>query len=112
MYIPALVSALSSFHEMDNRIIMVALEGIENFLIAGDTTEEQQNPFISVVCGCGSLDLLKNDLSKHANQAVREKATDIVTKYLSEPEPSIVKPPPDTVFILIRVRDITVIAHL
>ena len=93
--IPALVSALSSFHEMDNRIIMVALEGIENFLIAGDTTEEQQNPFISVVCGCGSLDLLKNDLSKHANQAVREKATDIVTKYLSAPEPSVVKPPPE-----------------
>ena len=66
------------------------------FLIAGDITREQQNPFISVVRGCDGLDLLKNNLPNHANQANqagREKATDIFTKYLSEPESSAVKPP-------------------
>lgn len=71
----------------DNRIVTVALEGLENILKAGETEREMgrsaENPFAKVVDECGGLDKIE-DLQQHSLDEIYDKAYKIIAKYFGE----------------------------
>ena len=79
--IPALVKALQSHDQHNNRIVMVALEGLINFLTAGDVVEGERNELVPILRRCGGEQLL-DDLTHHANSDVRVQAQEILTRFV------------------------------
>ncbi|KAH9259184.1 hypothetical protein BASA81_002804 [Batrachochytrium salamandrivorans] len=92
--IPGLIGALENAEELNNRVVVVALEGISNFLAAGDMRDVNNNEFVQVLTDCGGEALLKNDLRHHVNDDVRMKATEIVVRFFETPVVQN-KPPPE-----------------
>jgi hypothetical protein len=69
----------------DPKIIMVAMEGIENILRVGKVQQEQEAPhtsnkFAEYVEECGGLDNLEA-LQRHDNEEIYEKAVKILRMY-------------------------------
>jgi len=93
--IPGLVHALENAEELNNRVIVVALEGISNFLTAGDLRDPSNNEFVQILRDCGGETLLRNDLCHHVNDDVREKASEIVTRFFDYQAQQAIKPPPE-----------------
>jgi len=73
----------------DPRIILVALEGIENILKVGEKESQQlqlsYNPFCRLVEECQGLDKLE-DLQNHKNDDIYEKAVNILELYFGAEE--------------------------
>jgi len=72
----------------DPRIIVVALEGLENILKLGKAEVELQggeNRFSLQMEQCGGLDLLEL-LQEHMNKEIYQKALDMITAYFSVDE--------------------------
>ena len=67
----------------DPKIILVALEGIENILKVGQDDAPKLggvNKFSEYVEECGGLDMLE-DLQRHDNEKIYEKAVKIIRSY-------------------------------
>lgn len=78
--IPALVKLLDC---SDPKIIMVALEGIENILKVGKKAAAETcsvNPFCDIVEEAGGLDGLEN-LQRHDNEDIYDKAVRVIRDY-------------------------------
>lgn len=73
----------------DNRIIQVALDGLENILKIGDldkqATGSSNNEYAIYVEEAGGMELI-NDCQNSANQSIYEKAFQIIDKYFSAEE--------------------------
>ena len=93
--IQGLVAALENAEELNNRVVVVALEGISNFLTAGDVRDPSNNEFAQILKDCGGERLLKEDLVHHVNDDVRNKAREIITRYLDYQPQQQIKPPPE-----------------
>lgn len=93
--IPGLVGALENAEELNNRVVVVALEGISNFLTAGDLRDPSNNEFVQILRDCGGETLLRNDLRHHVNDDVREKAQEIITRFFDYQIQQNIKPPPE-----------------
>lgn len=70
---------------MDNKIIMVALDGIENILKVGELDKEQTsvNQYAIYVEECGGMDKIHN-LQVHENTDVYKKAYALIDKYFAD----------------------------
>lgn len=94
--IPGLVGALENAEELNNRVVVVALEGLNNFLTAGDLRDPSNNEFVQVLKDCGGERLLREDLTHHVNDDVREKAKELVQRFFDyQAQQQINKPPPE-----------------
>lgn len=73
----------------DPRIVLVALEGIENILRVGKSQQQklgmQENPYREPVETCGGLDALEG-LQRHENEEVYEKVVKIIKAYFESEE--------------------------
>jgi len=92
--IAGLCKALESAAELNNRVALLALEGLANVLAAGDVHDATNNEFVPLLKDCGGEELLKTELQHHVNDDVRLKARDVVVRYL-EYHPAPAKPPPE-----------------
>ncbi|CAO3673331.1 unnamed protein product [Umbelopsis vinacea] len=76
-------------NSMDNKIILVALDGIDNILRVGDmdrsNSEEGINMYAIMVEECGGLDIIQN-LQTHDNEEIFKKAFQLIDRYFSEEE--------------------------
>ncbi len=70
------------FNCTDAKIIMVAMEGIENILKIGqkDTKTSDVNKFAELVEECHGVDMLEK-LQEHENEDIYQKAHHILKKY-------------------------------
>ncbi|KAG1468463.1 hypothetical protein G6F56_003816 [Rhizopus delemar] len=72
---------------MDNKITMVALDGLENILRIGEkekhNSPEGYNPYALSVEECGGVDHIHN-LQNHSNLEIYNKAYQIIDKYFGE----------------------------
>lgn len=93
--IPGLVGALENAEELNNRVVVVALEGLSNFLTAGDLRDPSNNEFVQILKDCGGERLLRNDLQHHVNDDVREKAKEIIQRFFDYQAQQQIKPPPE-----------------
>jgi hypothetical protein len=77
------------FVEDDAKIVLVALEGVENILRVGKKDQEEHgashNVYASIVEECRGLDHLES-LQRHHNEEVYEKACKIITDYFDGEE--------------------------
>jgi importin subunit alpha-1 len=83
--IPALVDLFSC---TDPKIILVALEGVENILKVGKkkaTETSSMNPFCDLVEEAGGLDALEN-LQRHDNEDIYDKSIRILRDFFEEEE--------------------------
>jgi importin subunit alpha-6/7 len=73
----------------DNRIVSVALEGLENILRVGEkekeTAQSDQNEFARLVEAAGGLDRIEA-LQQHTNQEVYEKAVRLLEVFFAADE--------------------------
>jgi hypothetical protein len=74
-------------HSVDNRIILVALEGIENILSVGETDKQVGGPhainsYSYILNECGGLDTIET-LQGHLCDEIYEKAFKIIDRYFS-----------------------------
>ncbi|XP_017488896.1 PREDICTED: importin subunit alpha-7-like [Rhagoletis zephyria] len=73
----------------DSRMIMVALNGLENILRTGDqiskTTGSTENPYAIIVEQCGGVDKIEF-LQSHDNVEIYQKVYDIIEKYFGTDE--------------------------
>lgn len=71
----------------DSKIVMVALEGIENILRVGkkDECKTGNNQFSDWVEECGGLDNLEN-LQQHENEEIYEKSVKLLKEYFESEE--------------------------
>ncbi|GAB5590268.1 Importin subunit alpha-1 [Umbelopsis nana] len=76
-------------NSMDNKIILVALDGIDNILRVGDmdrgNTDEGINMYALMVEECGGLEIIQN-LQNHDNEEIFKKAFHLIDRYFSEEE--------------------------
>lgn len=89
--IPALCEL---FNCNDAKIVMVAMEGVENILKVGkkDEAKTGSNAFADFVEECGGLDSLEN-LQQHENEEIYEKAVKLLKEFFeSEEEEDMVAP--------------------
>jgi importin subunit alpha-1 len=94
--IQGLVTALQNSEELNNRVVIVALEGLSNLMTAGDLTDPFNNEFVRILKDCGGEQLLKNDLRHHVNDDIRVKAHELVTRFIDyQPDNRPAKPPPE-----------------
>ncbi|KAG2223595.1 hypothetical protein INT45_001677 [Circinella minor] len=74
---------------MDNKITMVALDGLENILQVGEVertnTVDNLNPYALAIEECGGVDFI-HELQTHDNQEIYKKAYNIIDKYFSDEE--------------------------
>ncbi|CDH57229.1 karyopherin alpha [Lichtheimia corymbifera JMRC:FSU:9682] len=72
---------------MDNKIIMVTLDGLDNILSVGEmerpNTADGLNPYALHIEECNGLDYI-HDLQQHDNTEIYKKAYQIIDKYFSE----------------------------
>jgi len=83
---------------LDTRVIMVALNGLENILREGkrDQTETGVNQYALMTEECGGLDSIES-LQAHDNQDIYQKVYDIIDHYFStEDEDVTIMPDVDT----------------
>lgn len=76
------------FRCMEPRIVLVALEGIENILRVGQQEAKQtggENKYAEMVEECGGLALLE-DLQRHNNEEIYQKAQRILINYFNAEE--------------------------
>jgi len=87
--IPPLCDLLSS---NDARIIMVALEGLENILRSGEGENEEQieyvNPYTGIIEECDGLDKIEQ-LQGHPNHEIYDKAIKILEDYFHAEEDTV-----------------------
>jgi importin subunit alpha-1 len=80
----AVIPALCGLFECgDSKIVMVALEGVDNILKVGQKDVVQlggDNPFSDYVEECGGLDGLE-ELQRHDNEEVYNKAVEVLQKH-------------------------------
>jgi hypothetical protein len=74
----------------DCRIIMVALEGLDNILKIGDLEKDSNgfvgtNQFSDIITECGGQDKIES-LQQHSHDEIFEKALNIIDKYFSSHE--------------------------
>ncbi|PVU84498.1 hypothetical protein BB560_007336 [Smittium megazygosporum] len=81
---------------MDNKIIQVALDGLENILKVGQYIQEQTgvdyNNYSYLIEECGGMEYIHN-LQLHENIEIYRKAYNIIDKYFGEGEDDIVNEP-------------------
>ncbi|KAI9243958.1 armadillo-type protein [Sporodiniella umbellata] len=74
---------------LDNRIIMVALDGLDNILRIGEsektTHADGYNPYALMIEECGGVDFI-HQLQAHNNTNIYNKAFQIIDKYFSDDE--------------------------
>lgn len=74
---------------MDNKITLVALDGLENILRAGEmevvNTPDGLNPYAIIVEECGGVDYI-HTLQSHENEDIYKKAYQIIDKYFNDVE--------------------------
>ncbi|KAI9311423.1 armadillo-type protein [Dichotomocladium elegans] len=72
---------------MDNKIIMVTLDGLENILSVGEleraNSPDGLNPYAMLIEECNGLDYI-HELQQHDNSEIYKKAFNIIDKYFSE----------------------------
>jgi importin subunit alpha-1 len=72
---------------LDNKITLVALDGLENILRAGESerpnTPDGSNPYALVVEECGGVELI-HSLQAHANQEIYKKAFAVIDKFFGD----------------------------
>ncbi|KAI8371790.1 importin alpha protein [Radiomyces spectabilis] len=72
---------------MDNKIIMVALDGLDNLLRVGEVeklnTADGLNPYALLIEECGGVDYI-HALQTHDNSDIYKKAYHVIDKYFSE----------------------------
>eukprot|EP01126_Amoeba_proteus_P038502 TRINITY_DN4016_c0_g1_i15.p1 TRINITY_DN4016_c0_g1~~TRINITY_DN4016_c0_g1_i15.p1 ORF type:complete len:155 (+),score=38.30 TRINITY_DN4016_c0_g1_i15:157-621(+) len=73
----------------DTRIVLVALEGLENILKVGEKDARQTgiNTYSLMLVECGGLDLIE-ELQNHQNIEIYEKAINILEMYFAAEEMS------------------------
>ena len=77
----------------DNKIIQVALDGLENILKVGDMDKEQQegsgetpvNKYALFIEDCGGMEKI-HDCQNNSNEEIYMKAYNIIEKYFSDEE--------------------------
>ncbi|KAI8060001.1 armadillo-type protein [Gongronella butleri] len=73
----------------DNKITLVALDGLDNILRAGDMekahTDDGINPYSLMIEECGGVDAI-HDLQTHESTDIYRKAYSIIDRYFSEDE--------------------------
>ncbi|KAI8877903.1 ARM repeat-containing protein [Backusella circina FSU 941] len=73
--------------QLDNKLIMVALDGLENILRMGNlekvNSPDGYNPYALVMEECGGVDSLQS-LQMHENQDIYKKAYAIIDKYFND----------------------------
>eukprot|EP01125_Pyxidicula_operculata_P002972 TRINITY_DN129_c0_g1_i1.p1 TRINITY_DN129_c0_g1~~TRINITY_DN129_c0_g1_i1.p1 ORF type:complete len:518 (-),score=165.53 TRINITY_DN129_c0_g1_i1:226-1779(-) len=67
----------------DPRIVLVALEGLENVLRSGETFDI--NPYVGIIEDCNGLDKIEN-LQNHSNNEIYEKVISILEEYFGAEE--------------------------
>ncbi|KAI9022806.1 armadillo-type protein [Phycomyces nitens] len=71
---------------MDNKITMVALDGLENILKAGEmeklNTADGMNPYALLIEECNGIDYI-HSLQSHKNAEIYKKAYQVIDKYFS-----------------------------
>lgn len=71
----------------DNKIILVALDGLDNILSVGELakteTPDGLNPFAIMVEECGGIEII-HDLQGHDNAEIYQKSYTIIDKYFSD----------------------------
>jgi importin subunit alpha-1 len=76
-------------NSMDNKIILVALDGIDNILRVGDmdrsNSEEGLNMYAIMVEECGGLEIIQN-IQNHENEEIFKKAYLLIDRYFSDDE--------------------------
>jgi importin subunit alpha-6/7 len=76
-------------NSMDNKIILVALDGIENILRVGEldrtNSDEGLNMYAIIVEECGGLEIIQ-ELQNHDNEEIFKKAYHLLDRYFSEDE--------------------------
>lgn len=76
-------------NSMDNKIILVALDGIENILRVGEldrtNSDEGLNMYAIIVEECGGLEIIQ-ELQNHDNEEIFKKAYHLIDRYFSEDE--------------------------
>ena len=73
---------------MDNKIIMVALDGLENILRVGEADKERNagiNQYALFIEEAGGMEKI-NNLQIHENEEIYKKCYDIIDKYFNEEE--------------------------
>lgn len=73
----------------DNKITLVALDGLENILKAGEMEKADSpdgiNPYALVIDECGGVELI-HQLQTHANEEIYKKAYNIIDRYFNDDE--------------------------
>lgn len=76
-------------NSMDNKIILVALDGIENILRVGEldrtNSDEGLNMYAIIVEECGGLEIIQ-ELQNHDNEEIFKKAYHLIDRYFSDDE--------------------------
>ncbi|KAI8875694.1 ARM repeat-containing protein [Backusella circina FSU 941] len=74
---------------LDNKIIVVALDGLDNILRVGEmeksNTMDGLNPYALLIEECGGLDLIQQ-LQAHENTDIYKKTYQIIDKYFNDEE--------------------------
>lgn len=84
---------------MDNKIILVALDGLDNILRVGETeksnTMEGYNPYSLLIEECGGIDHI-HALQNHDNLEIYNKSYQLIEKYFADEEGVDADMAPDT----------------
>jgi hypothetical protein len=84
------IPGLCSLFEVDDvKIVMIALEGVENILRVGKADAEQKgtvNQYADIVEECGGLDKLE-DLQHGDNRQIYDKSVSIIREFFGEEDP-------------------------
>ncbi|ODV91944.1 hypothetical protein CANCADRAFT_78949 [Tortispora caseinolytica NRRL Y-17796] len=77
---------------MDNKLIHIALDGLENILKVGELDKEERglenNPYALDIEDCGGLDKI-SECQNNSNERIYQKAYNIIEKYFSYEEDGI-----------------------
>jgi hypothetical protein len=70
----------------DPRVVLVALEGLDNILKLGqEVSDEGENRYCDIIEECGGLDKIE-DLQRHENNEIYEKSVQLIQKYFGSIE--------------------------
>ncbi|KAI8642657.1 armadillo-type protein [Parasitella parasitica] len=72
---------------LDNKITLVALDGLDNILKVGDMVkmDSEVNPYSLLIEDCGGLDYI-NSLQEHSNHDIYKKSYQLIDKFFNEEE--------------------------
>jgi len=79
---PPLVEVLKC---QDPKIILVALEGIDNLLKVGASDSDGENTFVDIIAGCGGVDQIEM-LQRHDNEEIYNRSVKILQTYFESEE--------------------------